>query len=122
MGSWWSDLPGRVLGPMFALDAVRAGRRTSTFVVRGLFLAGLGLVLFMFFSSYYSRFRGAAVVNPKVLAGFAEDFFWVYAVAQFVIVCVLTPSFTAAAITDEKERKTLDFLLVTDLSAREIVF
>lgn len=121
MGSWLLELPGRVLGPMFALDAVRAGRRTSTFVARGLFLLGLGFVLFMFFSSTYSRFRGATLVNPKILAGFAEDFFWVYATTQFVIVCVLTPAFTAAAITDEKERKTLDFLLVTAMSAREII-
>ena len=39
-----------------------------------------------------------------------------------LVVVALTPAFTAAAITDEKERKTLDFLLVTDLSTREIVF
>jgi ABC-type transport system involved in multi-copper enzyme maturation permease subunit len=122
MGSWWAELPGRVFGPMFALDAVRAGRRNSTFLVRGLFLVGLAIVLFMFFSAYYRRFQGRALVNPKVLADFAEEFFWVYAVTQFVIACALTPAFTAAAITDEKERKTLDFLLVTDMSAREIVF
>lgn len=122
MGAWWADLPGRVFGPMFALDALRAGRRTSTFLARGLFLVGVAFVLFLFFTASYSRFRGAALVDPKLLAGFAEDVFWVYAVAQFVIVCVLTPAFTAAAVTDEKERKTLDFLLVTDLSAREIVF
>jgi ABC-type transport system involved in multi-copper enzyme maturation permease subunit len=119
---WWAGLPGRVLGPMFVFDAVRAGRRKSTFLARGLFLVGLALILFMFFSAYYQRFQGKALVNPKVLATFAEEFFWVYAVAQFVIVCALTPAFTAAAITDEKERKTLDFLLVTDMSAREIIF
>src|SRR5947207_6482475 len=120
MGSWWAELPGRVLGPMFVLDAVRAGRRASTFLARGLFLVGLAVVLLMFFSASSRRFQGT-VVSPKVLADFAEEFFWVYAVTQFVIVCALTPAFTAAAITDEKERKTLDFLLVTDMSAREIV-
>lgn len=122
MGSWWAELPGRVFGPMFALDAVRAGRRTSTFVVRGLFLAGLAGVLFLFFSNSYRQFGRAALADRDVLSRFAENFFYVYAVTQFVIVCALTPAFTAAAITDEKERKTLDFLLVTDLSAREIVF
>src|SRR5262249_22890242 len=86
------------------------------------FPAGFGMVMSIFSSPSYRRFGGAALVIHKILANFAEEFFRVSAVPQFVIVCALTPAFTAAAITDEKERKTLDFLLVTDMSAREIIF
>jgi ABC-type transport system involved in multi-copper enzyme maturation permease subunit len=119
----WAELPGRLLGPIFVLDAARAGRRLSTFVVRWAYLFGLLLVLGMFFLSWSRDFNPqGGRVHPNVLARFAEEFFWVYAVTQFLIIAALTPALTAAAITDEKERKTLDFLLVTALSAREIVF
>ena len=120
---WWAELPGKLLGPMFTLDAVRVGRRTSTFVTRWVYLGGLTVVLAIFFWGATNRMQSTnGVVAPSVLASFAEEFFWVYAVTQFLVVAALTPAFTAAAITDEKERKTLDFLLVTDLSTREIVF
>ena len=43
-------------------------------------------------------------------------------VVQFILVCVLTPAAVAGAIADEKERRTLEFLLATDLRDREILF
>src|SRR5207302_807197 len=116
----WAALPERLLGPMFTLDAVRVGRRHSTFVVRWLYLGGLAVVLFIFFSRWSNRIDRASAA-PAVLVGVAEDFFRVYAVTQFLVVAALTPAFTAAAITDEKERRTLDFLPDTALTAREIV-
>jgi ABC-type Na+ efflux pump permease subunit len=118
----WAELPGRLLGPMFALDAARVGRRRSTFVVRWLYLGVLLVVLGLYFWDWSGRSLRGTRVAPQVLASFAEEFFWAYAVTQFLVVAALTPALTAAAITDEKERKTLDFLLVTDLSPREIVF
>jgi ABC-type transport system involved in multi-copper enzyme maturation permease subunit len=42
-------------------------------------------------------------------------------VIQFLTVAVLTPAYTAGAIAEEKDRKTLEFLLATDLYNREIV-
>ena len=123
MGRWWNELPGRVLGPMFALDAARVGRRLSTFVARWAYLVVLAIILGIFFVNWLGRIgdrRGVA--SPAELSRFAESFFWLYAAVQFLFVAGVTPAFTAAAITDEKERKTLDFLLVTDLSGREIVF
>ena len=40
---------------------------------------------------------------------------------QFSLVILLTPAYTAGAIAEEKERKTLPFLLATDLRDREII-
>jgi ABC-type transport system involved in multi-copper enzyme maturation permease subunit len=40
---------------------------------------------------------------------------------QFVTVLLLTPAYTAGALAEEKERRTLEFLLATDLHNREIV-
>lgn len=115
------NIAGRLFGPVFALEAGRVGRRMSTFVIRWLYLGVLFSVLVMFYRGWRSDLsRGT--LDPSVLTRFAENFFWVYSATQFLVVCALTPAFTAATITDEKERKTLDFLLVTDLSGREIVF
>jgi len=113
----------RVFGPVFALDAMRVGRRLSTFAARWVYLLVLVSVLVVFFYSWWRDLHApGGVVHPSVLTRFAESFFWVYTVTQFLAVCALTPAFTAATITDEKERKTLDFLLITDLTGREIVF
>jgi ABC-type transport system involved in multi-copper enzyme maturation permease subunit len=51
----------------------------------------------------------------------AESFFAVFVSLQFLAVFLLTPAFTAGAIADEREQRTLEELLTTDLSGREIV-
>lgn len=57
----------------------------------------------------------------KEMAKFAESFFMMFMEVQFIGVFLLTPAFAAGAIAEEKDRRTLDFLLATDLSDREIV-
>ena len=42
-------------------------------------------------------------------------------VVQLLVVLILTPAYLAGAIAEEKDRKTLEFLLATDLRSREIV-
>jgi hypothetical protein len=51
----------------------------------------------------------------------AGSFFKWFMSVQFVTVLLLTPAFAAGAIAEEKERKTLEFILATDLRNREIV-
>jgi ABC-type transport system involved in multi-copper enzyme maturation permease subunit len=61
-------------------------------------------------------------VPLKVMAEFAAVFAgWFFGIQSFALF-FMTPGFTAGVIAEEKERKTLDFLLVTDLRSREIVF
>src|SRR5262249_43980400 len=59
--------------------------------------------------------------NAHDRAHFAESFFAGFMVLQFAVVLLLTPTYTAGAIANERERRTLEFLLVTDLSDGEIV-
>ena len=59
--------------------------------------------------------------RPNEMALFAASFFYLFMVVQFVTIALLTPAYTAGAIAEEKERKTLEFLLATDLRNREIV-
>ena len=51
----------------------------------------------------------------------AEKYFTTFMVAQFITVVLLTPAYVAGAIAEEKDRKTLEFMLATDLLNREIV-
>ena len=123
LADWAALAAGRLFGPVFALDATRVGRRLSTHLIRWLYLLILAGVLGLFFYAWRDDLSApGGVVHPSVLTRFAENFFWVYSVTQFLVVCALTPAYTAAVITDEKERKTLDFLLVTTLTGREILF
>lgn len=123
LAAWAGECAIRLFGPVFALEAARTGRRLSTFVVRWLYLLILVGVLGMFFySSRHKLDTSDGTVDPNVLTRFCENFFWVYTITQFLAVSALVPAMTAGAITVEKERKTLSFLLATTLSAKEIVF
>src|SRR5262245_31738205 len=108
LAGWFESVAGRLFGPVFTLEATRVSRRTSTFIVRWAYLLVLVGVLGAFFNSESVYLAYAYErANSSALARFAERFFWWYVVTQFLGVCLLTPALTAAAITDEKERKTL---------------
>jgi ABC-type transport system involved in multi-copper enzyme maturation permease subunit len=62
------------------------------------------------------------LVNALKVNEFATSFFTTYMVVQYFALLVMTPAYVAGAITDEKERKTIDYLFTTDLANREIVF
>lgn len=55
------------------------------------------------------------------LAAFGQDFALVLLMVQAAVVVLVTPLFVAGAIVEETERRTLEFLLATDLAPREII-
>jgi ABC-type transport system involved in multi-copper enzyme maturation permease subunit len=63
----------------------------------------------------------SARLNATDMARLADSFFSTLLMVQFVVIIILTPAYTAGSITEEKEKKTLEYLLATDLSSREIV-
>src|SRR5262249_52125291 len=60
-------------------------------------------------------------LDRHVLADVASSFFLTFLAVQWLAAFVVTPAYTAGAIAEEKDCKTLEFLLATDLSSREIV-
>jgi len=64
----------------------------------------------------------SGVMAATQLSKFANGFFEIYVVIQFLVVSLLTPVYVAGTIAVEKERKTLEFLFATDLRNREIIF
>src|SRR4051812_2930008 len=112
-----------LFGPVLAYDVLRVGRKPRQIWFRVGYAVLLGLLFAWVYLNWYerARYRGG-IIQPKDLSRLAEMFFSVYMVVQFILVCVLTPAAVAGAIADEKERRTLEFLLATDLRDREILF
>ncbi len=111
----------RLFGPVLFYDLVRNARRSRTYVTRSGYLLLLLLVLWTTVGDRFHRSYGNGVPDPAAMAALAEGFFATFWGVQFGLAVLLTPAYVAGAITEEKERKTLEFLLATDLDNREIV-
>jgi hypothetical protein len=119
----------KLFGPVFFYDLVRTARRGRSFLLRCIYATALLVMLFLGYSEWFgssamdwmSVFQQDNYVPPGQMAYFAEDFFISFLIVQIGMVFLLTPAYTATAIAEEKERRTLDFLLATDLRGREIV-
>src|SRR5262249_45904873 len=72
-----------------------------------------------------AEFRNLFHMQPKIrldeLAYFAGTFATAIFALQSAAVIVLTPAYVSGAITEEKERRTLELLFTTHLTDREIV-
>ena len=116
-----------MFGPVFVYEITRLGRRKSTFFFRLLYILGLMALLGLRYLSWledqgYFRSYGNNTIDSQKLAAFATEFFLIFSGVQVLVVALLTPVYVAGCIADEKERKTLEFLLATDLRGHEIVF
>lgn len=110
-----------LFGPMLWYDLVRTGRRVRTYLIRGAYLLILLAVLWMLYLNAWphSGYRGAPL-NSQI-ARFAENFLYTFLTTQYVLMVLLTPAYTAGAIAEEKQKKTIQFILATDLRSHEIV-
>jgi ABC-type transport system involved in multi-copper enzyme maturation permease subunit len=110
----------KLFGPVLFYDLVCTARRRRYFFIRLLYVSVLSIVFFWMYLvfSLSREYQGHSV---KDSAQFAETFFFTFTWLEFLLVGILTPAYTAGAIADEKDRRTLEFLLATDLRNREIV-
>lgn len=107
-----------LFGPVLFYEMIRSARRGRYFLLRCLYA---GLLLFILFCTWmpYAFERGWH--DPSRAALMALRFFEMFMLVQLIAVTVLTPAYVGGAISEEKDRKTLEFLLATDLRNREIV-
>ena len=117
-----------IIGPLFAYDLVASTRRGQHVGLRVLIATLLLLVLYCVYSfelhtdPLANPFKPGPTVAINAMAGFANTFAIWCIVVQMLAVLLVTPIVVADAIAREKERRALDFLFVTDLTDREIVF
>jgi ABC-type transport system involved in multi-copper enzyme maturation permease subunit len=109
----------KLFGPIFFYEVLRGSRR-RVHLVRTLFATILALTIgyvFVIRSEYYYSTRNTMQVQAET----AEVVFLVFFCALLGLVTILTPLMVAGAISEEKERRTLEFILATDLRSREII-
>jgi ABC-type transport system involved in multi-copper enzyme maturation permease subunit len=111
-----------IFGPVLPVELVTSSRRVRYFIVRVVYAAILLITLWtQYESSMAWRVNSGAPLSPSELSDFAAEFFQSFAIVQLLAVLVLTPALVAGAVAEEKERKTIEYLLVTDLRDQEIV-
>lgn len=73
------------------------------------------------FSNSFTRRSLFTSMRVDELARIADKFFTSFLGLQLIVILFVTPFHVAGAIAEEKERRTLEFLMATDLSDAEIV-
>jgi ABC-type transport system involved in multi-copper enzyme maturation permease subunit len=107
-----------VLGPAFYYEWLMTARRWQLYAGRALFvtvlLVGLTIV-------WATKVFDKPIADLQALANVGEAFFSTIAGIQLSLVLLAAPAYTAGAICIDKARGTLLHMMVTDMSAAEIV-
>ena len=110
---------------VFIYDLLRTTRRGRVALVRTVYALALLAALYSLYARWFpltlSTRHRTATVSIAEQARFAEEFFGRFLLVQMGAVLVLTPAYTACAIAEERQRRTLEVLLTTRLSPIEIV-
>lgn len=117
------DFVASLFGPVLTYDILRTARKKRTFWFRTVYAFLMGIIFtWMYLLWRFDQNSERALIDPSRLARLAETFFNAFMFCQFALVSLITPAVVASTITDEKERRTIEFMLATDLLNREIIF
>jgi ABC-type transport system involved in multi-copper enzyme maturation permease subunit len=106
-------------GPILRFELVRAAHRQRLILTRCAFAIALAVVAA---AVYATATKGGRVqLRPHDLAGITEGLFYGLFAVQLALAVIIATNWTPDAITSEKERRTLPFLLATPLGDGEIV-
>ncbi len=106
-------------GPIFAREALTAPRRLRHYLLRS------GYVAFLLVLMYTIRQATIGFQDTKFsgdIATYGNLVFGVFAVLQLTLGMFFATLFTAANIAQEKDRRTLILLLMTDMRSRELAY
>jgi ABC-type transport system involved in multi-copper enzyme maturation permease subunit len=105
-------------GPLFVREALTAPRQVKHY----LFRAGyLGALFVLMYTAAQVTFGWQQVRNLADIARFGEVVFQIFALVQLTLVMFFSVLFAAGNIAQEKDRRTLILLLMTDLRDSELV-
>jgi ABC-type transport system involved in multi-copper enzyme maturation permease subunit len=116
-------------GPVFRIELITGARRARYFVLRAFYVLILLWVVGQAYTSMtYTRRFGTMVAGGDTsemtiaeMSRYAYNIFTSILVVQVLAVICLTPAMVAGVIADERRRKTLHYLLASQLSSGEIV-
>jgi ABC-type transport system involved in multi-copper enzyme maturation permease subunit len=92
-------------------------RRERTIWLIVLYILLMGLIGW-FFIGRFSNFNGS---GNMTLNDIGTDLYMLLSIVQLILIIFITPAFTATAVNGEKERRTLDLLLCSRISAFSLI-
>lgn len=110
-------LLGRLENPLAGKELLARMRGPRTFVIATLLLLPLAAVA----GGLYAMVAAASSNDVSSTTPVGKLFFAAVTAVELGLICLLAPALTADLISGERERQTLDLLLVTPLSRRQIV-
>lgn len=106
-------------GPLFSREALTVPRQLKHFLVRSGYVGALFVLMY---TAAQTTFGWQQVRNLGDIARFGELVFQVFAVVQLTLMIFFSVLFAAGNVAQEKDRRTMLLLLMTDLRDRELVF
>ncbi|MBR5429251.1 MAG: ABC transporter permease subunit [Firmicutes bacterium] len=104
-----------MLNPIIAFSATRRMRSFRTMLIVIAYVAALLLIVLAFLGPFLNHFIYLNTMRTGPLCYLA------LLIAQFVLIILIAPAMTSASIAGERERQTLDLLLVTNTGSFRIV-
>jgi ABC-type transport system involved in multi-copper enzyme maturation permease subunit len=128
LGTLLGHIGKRMVGPLFFYDIIRTARRNRVIPLRCFYGICLTVALFGVYASWFGWpqedwrevFHQPEIARAR-LPEFSQSFSQVFLFGQLGIVALVTPLFTAGAVADERERRTLDLLVTTAMTDQEII-
>jgi ABC-type transport system involved in multi-copper enzyme maturation permease subunit len=105
-------------GPLFSREALTAPRQLRHYLLRSGYVAGLFVLMY---TAGQVTFGWQPVRTIGATARFGEFVFQVFSVVQLSLVIAYSLLAAAGSVAQEKDRRTLVLLLMTDLRDRELV-
>lgn len=108
-----------MLGPVFTVEIVTSLRRARYIATRALYACALLFALWTAYATSAAIFSGT--YNIRVVAQISQNFFLTMTFMQIAAVLLLGPAILAGTIAEERQRRTIEYLFVSDLNNKEIV-
>lgn len=106
-------------GPLFSREVLTTPRRASHYLLRAGYVAALFVLMY---TAGQATFGWQQTRSVGDLARFGSLVFQVFSLVQLSLVLFFAMLFAAGTVAQEKDRRTLILLLMTDLRNHEMVF
>jgi len=105
-------------GPIFSREAVTVPRQLKHFLIRAGYVAGLMVLMY---TAAQISYGWQEVRNVGDISRIGALVFQVFSMVELALVLFFALLLAAGRVAQEKDRRTLILLLMTDLSSRELV-
>jgi ABC-type transport system involved in multi-copper enzyme maturation permease subunit len=105
-------------GPLFSRETLTVPRQSKHFLIRAGYIAALFVLMY---TAAQTTFGWQQVRNLGDVARFGQLVFQIFAIVQLTLLIFFSVLFAAGNIAQEKDRRTMLLLLMTDLRDSEFV-